>query len=168
MRRQVDTTRLPLPGWDKKATERPSSFRMVTKFVGVIVLKRGHHRQLARPLSGGQHQYLTALDVPVTCCTLPAGEERTAMAAQRLSRRQKGLLHWLATDHQRTRGMITSSHQDLVPALPGAKGNISHRLQTLEARGLMSIGRSPGGKAETVWLTSEGQQWASQRTGSCD
>ena len=73
MRRHVDTTSTPLPGWDKKATERPSSFMMVTKFVGVIVLKRGHHRQLARPLSGVQHQYLTALDVPVTCFTLPAG-----------------------------------------------------------------------------------------------
>ena len=30
-------------------------------------------RQLARPLSGVQHQYLTALDVPATCFTLPAG-----------------------------------------------------------------------------------------------
>jgi transposase len=73
MRRHVDTTSMPLPGWDKKATERPSSFMMVTKFAGVIVLKSGHHRQLARPLSGGQQQYLTALDVPATCFTLPAG-----------------------------------------------------------------------------------------------
>jgi hypothetical protein len=71
------------------------------------------------------------------------------MAAQRLSRRPKRILHWLGTDHQRTRGMITSSHQDLVRALPGDKGHISHRLETLEARGLMVIGRSPGGKAES-------------------
>ena len=90
------------------------------------------------------------------------------MAAQRLSRRHKRILQWLAADHQRTRGMITSSHQDLVRALPGDKGNISHSLQTLEARGLIVIGRSPGGKAESVWLTSEGQKWASQLTGSCD
>jgi hypothetical protein len=41
------------------------------------------------------------------------------MAAQRLSRRQKRILQWLATDHQRTRGMITSSHQDLVRASQG-------------------------------------------------
>jgi transposase len=73
MRRQVDTTSTPLPGWDKKATERPTSFMMVTKFAGVIVLKLGHHRQLARPLSGVQQQYLTALAVPATCFTLPAG-----------------------------------------------------------------------------------------------
>ena len=90
------------------------------------------------------------------------------MAAQRLSRRHKRLLQWLAADHQRTRGMITSSHQDLVRALPGDKGNISHSLHTLEARGLIGIGRSPGGKAEAVWLTSEGQKWASQLAGSCD
>ena len=90
------------------------------------------------------------------------------MAAQRLSRRQKHILHWLAADHQRTRGMITSSHQDLVRALPGDKGNISHSLQILEARGLIVIGRSPGGKAESLWLTPEGQKWAAQLTESCD
>ena len=90
------------------------------------------------------------------------------MAAQRLSRRHKQILQWLAMDHQRTQGIITSSHQDLVRALPGDKGNISHSLQTLEARSLIVIGRSPGGKAESVWLTSEGQKWASQRAGSCE
>ena len=90
------------------------------------------------------------------------------MAAQRLSRRQKHILQWLAADHQRTRGLITSSHQDLVRALPGDQGNLSHSLQTLEARGLIVIGRSPDGKAESVWLTSEGQKWVSQLAGSCD
>jgi DNA-binding MarR family transcriptional regulator len=90
------------------------------------------------------------------------------MAARRLSRRQKHILHWLAMDHQRTPGMITSSHQDLGRALPEDKGNISHSLQTLEARGLIVISRSPGGHAESVWLTPEGQKWASQLTESCD
>jgi transposase len=73
MRRHVDTTSTPLPGWDKKVTERPTAFMMVTKFAGVIVLKLGHDRHLARPLSAVQHHYLTALDVPATCFTLPAG-----------------------------------------------------------------------------------------------
>ena len=68
------------------------------------------------------------------------------MAAQRLSRRQKRILQWFAADYQRTRGMITSSHQELGRAVPGDKGTISHSLQTLEARGLIVIGRSPGGK----------------------
>ena len=73
MRRHVDTTSTPLPGWDKKTTERPTAFMMVTKFAGVILLKRGHDRQLARPLSVVQQHYLTALDVPATCFTLPDG-----------------------------------------------------------------------------------------------
>jgi hypothetical protein len=90
------------------------------------------------------------------------------MAAQRLSRRHKRIRQWLALDHQRTRGMSTSSHQDLVRAFPGDKGNSSHRLHTLEARGRIVIRRSPGGKAESVWRTSEGQTWASQLAGSCD
>jgi hypothetical protein len=50
---------------------------MVTQVAGVIVLQRGPHRQLARPLSVVQQQYLTALDVPVACftnCTSGEGE----------------------------------------------------------------------------------------------
>jgi hypothetical protein len=69
MRTYVDTTSTPLPGWDKQATERPTAFMMVTKFAGVIVLKLGHHRQPARPLSVVQQRYLTALDVPVASFT---------------------------------------------------------------------------------------------------
>jgi transposase len=69
MRTYVDTTSTPLTGWDKKATERPTSFMMITKFAGVLVVKLGDHRQLARPLSVVQQQYLTALDVPAACFT---------------------------------------------------------------------------------------------------
>lgn len=69
LRTHVDTTRTPLPGWDKKATERPTACMMVTKFAGVIVLKLGPQRQLARPLSVIQQQYLRALSVPATCFT---------------------------------------------------------------------------------------------------
>jgi len=90
------------------------------------------------------------------------------MAARRRSRRQKQILQWLAVDHQRTRGMIRSSHQDLVRALPGDRGNSNHSLQTLEARGLIALGRSPGGKADSLWLTPEGQKEVSHLAGSCD
>jgi hypothetical protein len=64
--------------------------------------------------------------------------------------------------------MILSSHPDLVGALQGDKGNISHSLHTLEARGLLVIVRSPGGKAEALYLTVAGKKWASQFVGSCD
>ena len=90
------------------------------------------------------------------------------MAARRFSQLQKRLLAWLATEERRTRGMISSSHQALVGALQGDKSNISHSLHTLAARGLLVIGRSPGGKAEYVYLTPEGQKWARKFTGSCD
>ena len=73
MRTYVDTTRTPLPGWDKQATERPTACMMITKFAGVIVFKCGHARPLARPLSVVQQQSLTALDVPATCFTRPTG-----------------------------------------------------------------------------------------------
>ena len=73
MRTHVDTPRTPLPGWDKKATTRPTAFMMITTFAGVIVLKCGHDRPLARPLSVVQQHYRTALDVPAPCFTLPAG-----------------------------------------------------------------------------------------------
>jgi transposase len=73
MRTYVDPTRTPLPGGDKKATERPTACMMITQFAGVIVCKGGHARQLVRPLSVVQPQYLPALDVPAPCFTLPTG-----------------------------------------------------------------------------------------------
>jgi DNA-binding MarR family transcriptional regulator len=98
------------------------------------------------------------------------------MTAVRLSQLQKRILRWLAadhqrtqgSDHQRTQGRITSSHQELVRALQRDKGNISHSLRTLEERGWLAIGRSAGGKAESLRLTPEGQKWVSQFAGSCD
>jgi transposase len=71
MRTYVDTTDTTVIGWDKKATARPTAFMMVTKFAGVLVLKVGSQRWLARPLSVVQQQYLTALGVQVSCFTTP-------------------------------------------------------------------------------------------------
>ena len=45
------------------------------------------------------------------------------MAPQRLSQLHRRILQWLATDHQRTKGVIVSSHGDLVHALPQDKGS---------------------------------------------
>jgi DNA-binding MarR family transcriptional regulator len=84
------------------------------------------------------------------------------MTAPRLSRLQKRMLCWLSADERRTRGVIASSHQELVQAMPSAKGNISHSLRRLETQGLIRIGRSPGGLAEYVTLTMRGRQKASQ------
>ena len=84
------------------------------------------------------------------------------MATWRVSRLQQQILRWLAAEQQRTRGMIVSSHEDLVKALPVDKGNLSRSLHTLEARGWIVLGRSPGGKAQHVTLTPEGSQRASE------
>ena len=63
------------------------------------------------------------------------------MTAARLSQLQKPSLRWLAADHQRTPGRITSSHQEWGRALQGEQGHSSQSLPTLEARGGLVIGR---------------------------
>ena len=88
------------------------------------------------------------------------------MAAVRLSRLQRQILRWLAADEQRTRGLITSSHPELVAALPSAKGNISHSLRRLETQGLIVMLRTPGGKTESVSLTAAGRQQRAHLAGS--
>ena len=84
------------------------------------------------------------------------------MATQRVSRLQKQMLRWLLADHHRTRGVIASSHEALVKALGGDKGNISHSLRTLEARGWIVVGRTPGSRTESLYLTPTGLEKASE------
>jgi hypothetical protein len=69
LRVHVETTGDPLPGWDKKETQKPTAFMLMTKFAAVMVIKVGDHRQLAPPLSTVQQQYLLALGVPATYFT---------------------------------------------------------------------------------------------------
>jgi transposase len=71
LRVHVETTGTTLTGWDKKATQKPTAFMMMTKFSTVIVLKVGSQRQLAPPLSTIQQQYLLALGIPATYFTAP-------------------------------------------------------------------------------------------------
>jgi DNA-binding MarR family transcriptional regulator len=83
-----------------------------------------------------------------------------AMAHERLSRLQRRILARLAAEDQRTRGTMAASHQDLVRALVaqgGDKGNVSTSLKGLEVKGLVTITRTPGGKAEAVDLTAAGR-----------
>src|SRR5262249_28153829 len=71
LRVHVETTGQPLMGWDKKATQKPTAFMMLTKFAAVMVLKVGGQRQVAQPLSTVQQASLLALGVPITSFTLP-------------------------------------------------------------------------------------------------
>ena len=61
MRQYVEKTNNDLPGWEKRRTQRPTSFMLLTKFSGVIIVKIGNHRQLNKPLSTQQKEYLAAL-----------------------------------------------------------------------------------------------------------
>jgi DNA-binding MarR family transcriptional regulator len=93
------------------------------------------------------------------------------MADQRLSRLQRRILAWLAAEDQRTRGTMAASHQDLVRALVARgidKSNVSTSLKGLEAKGLVTIARTPGGKAEAVDLTAEGRNRVAAPTESCE
>jgi transposase len=74
LRVHVETTGSTLTGWDKKATQKPTAFMMMTKFAAVMVLKVGDQRQLAHPLSMIQQQYLLALRVSANYFTAPQRE----------------------------------------------------------------------------------------------
>lgn len=84
------------------------------------------------------------------------------MATQRLSRLQKRIMRLLLAEHHRTRGGTSMGHVELVKALGGDKSNISHSLRTLERRGVIVIGRTPGGQADSLYLTPEGLKKASE------
>lgn len=84
------------------------------------------------------------------------------MAAQRLSKLQCQILGRMWTQYERTQGGISTGHLELVQHLGRDKSNISHSLRTLEARGLITIGRSPGGQATHLDLTQEGRKLASK------
>jgi DNA-binding MarR family transcriptional regulator len=78
------------------------------------------------------------------------------MARRRVSRLQKRILRLLVAEQRRTQGGAASSHYELVKALGGDKGNISHSLRTLEERGWLIILRTPGGQANAIDLTPAG------------
>ena len=84
------------------------------------------------------------------------------MARSRVSRLQKHILRLLMVEHYRTHGGTSMGHLELVKALEGDKSHISHSLRTLETRGWIVIGRTPGGRAEYLDLTPEGLEKASE------
>ena len=91
--------------------------------------------------------------------------------AARLSRLQRRILAWLVAEDVRLRGTMAAEPQDLVRALVAFgfdKGNVSTCLKGLEAKGLVTITRTPGGKAEAVDLTREGRDRVAALTASCE
>lgn len=69
MRTELEASDSTLSGWDNKPTQRPTAYMMRWKFRGIIVLRIGEERQLARPLSVAQEAFLKALKMPLNCFT---------------------------------------------------------------------------------------------------
>ena len=90
------------------------------------------------------------------------------MASERLSRLQCRILAWLLAEEQRTRGTMAADHRDLVRALGHDQGNLSTSLKGLAAKGLVTIARTPGGKAEAVDLRAEGWKRVAGLARSCE
>jgi transposase len=63
MRKYIEETGSTLQGWDRKETDRPTSFMMGTKFFGVMVTKIDNHRMLTNKLTPVQQSYLIALNL---------------------------------------------------------------------------------------------------------
>jgi DNA-binding MarR family transcriptional regulator len=82
------------------------------------------------------------------------------MASHRLSRLQRRTLAWLVAEAQRTQDTMAADHRDLARALGHDKGNLSPSLKGLAAKGLVTITRTPGGKAEAIDLTPAGRERA--------
>jgi len=71
MRQYVKDGKRTLPGWAKRQTTRPTSFMMTTKFITVLAVKSGKHRQLAKPLKPVHLKYLDALNVSPEIFSIP-------------------------------------------------------------------------------------------------
>ena len=61
MREHLEKHQSKLEGWDKRPTQRPTSYMMTTKFKYIHIFKVGQSRVLKKPLSSVQKDYLTAL-----------------------------------------------------------------------------------------------------------
>jgi len=76
------------------------------------------------------------------------------MISRRLSHLQRRILIWLRHEYRRTKGTVAPSNQELVAALSDInKVSISRSLKNLETKGLITVGRTAGGKAEYLVLT---------------
>jgi hypothetical protein len=65
MRKYIKKTGNTLQGWDRKETDRPTSFMMGTKFFGVMVTKIDNHRMLTNKLTPTQQSYLLHKPYPI-------------------------------------------------------------------------------------------------------
>ena len=84
------------------------------------------------------------------------------MTTQQEARRQKRILRLLVTEYCCPPGGTSMSHDELVKALEGDKGNSSQRLRPLESQGWIVIDRTSSGRAASLALTPEGLEKAAE------
>ena len=84
------------------------------------------------------------------------------MTTQQEARLQKRLLRLLVTEYCCPPGGTSMSHYELVKALEGDKGHISHSLRPLESKGWIVIDRTSSGRAAYLALTPEGLEKAAE------
>ncbi len=73
MRRYAKEKGRDLPGWEKRRTYKPTSFMLMSSFQYQLIIKIGNHRQLGRPLTKNQLEYLRALGLSAKIFTVPGG-----------------------------------------------------------------------------------------------
>ena len=66
MRRHLEKNESTLEGWDRRSTDRPTSYMMTTKFRNILVLKVGQTRILKKALTPVQQAYIAALGLTET------------------------------------------------------------------------------------------------------
>ena len=81
------------------------------------------------------------------------------MTAQRLSQLQREILTWI-WDSSLELDDTQVEHGDLTLALAASPPTLSASLRNLEAKGLVSLHRSPGGRVKQIELTVAGQERA--------
>jgi hypothetical protein len=84
------------------------------------------------------------------------------MTTQQEARLQKRIPRLLVTEHCCPPGGTSMSHYEMVKALEGNKGNISHSLRPLESKGWIVIDRTSSGRAAYLALTPEGLEKAAE------
>jgi hypothetical protein len=73
MRRYAQENEKDLPGWEKRRTDKPTTFMLMTLFQYMMILMIDHSRRLNRPLTQIQREYLTALMLSHEIFTNPNG-----------------------------------------------------------------------------------------------
>ncbi len=63
MRRYIEIEKRDLPGWKKRRTTRPTTFMLMTNFQRIMIIKIADKRQLNKPFTDKQMEYLVSLKV---------------------------------------------------------------------------------------------------------